>query len=383
MLKESNTSEASLSILLLIAGMVAFLTLGLLQAMYGPAFPLFQQKFNVDIQTVGLIASAHFVGSASGPLLVAVALRRSSPRVLSSVGLSVLALGVAGVAFSTSWPVALGCAVLGGLGLSGVGSSLNAAYASHGTGAVNLVNAVFGVGSILSPLVVAQFGAQGLSVPLLIVVGAALLALVFVLLIGVPQIKFAQVTTQQQNKSRKGVLLFLFILMMCCYVGLEVGLGAWAEFYVKSLGVATPALVVAAYWLGLTITRIVAGIFGGRVKPARLVLVGAVISIVAVSVSFLMPKLVVPAYIVAGLAIGPIFATTLAWMAQTLSPQKVPYAMIGGSLGGVFVPAAIGRLVGVYGESAVPVSLTVLALVLTLIIVCTWLVSRVKPVQNA
>lgn len=369
---------------LLFAGMAAFLTLGLLQAMYGPAFSLFQQKFAVDIKTVGLIASAHFVGSASGPLLVAFALKRFSPQVLSVVGLGVLALGVTGVAFAPSWPMALACAVFGGLGLSGVGSSLNAAYASYGTGAVNLVNAVFGVGSILSPLVVAQFGFKGLSAPLLIVVGFAVVSLLFVLLAGVPSIKISVATqTQAQGKGNKLALLFLFMLLMCCYVGLEVGLGAWAATHLNSLGITQAAWVVSAYWMGLTATRIVTGFWGGQVLPSHLVLIGAVVSFLAISVSLFIPALVIPAYIVAGLAIGPIFATTLAWMAQTLSPQMVPYALIGGSLGGVLVPAVIGRLVSSYGANAVPSGLMVLALVLSMVIVCTRVVSSVKPVQNA
>ena len=59
-----------------------------------------------------------------------------------------------GVVLAPAWPLAVASAFLGGFGLGGVSACLNAAYASVGARAVNLVNAVFGVGSMIAPLLV-------------------------------------------------------------------------------------------------------------------------------------------------------------------------------------------------------------------------------------
>ncbi|WP_230296141.1 MFS transporter, partial [Deinococcus sp. 6GRE01] len=137
---------------LLATGTAAFFTLGLIQAMYGPSFPLFQARYGVSTAGVGVIASAHFLGSAIAPPLVGLLLRRLSVRAGMSFSLLVLAAGMLGVVFAPTWALAVAAAFVGGLGLGGVSACLNAAYASVGARAVNLVNAVFGVGSMVSPL---------------------------------------------------------------------------------------------------------------------------------------------------------------------------------------------------------------------------------------
>ena len=69
-----------LTVTLLAPGAVAFLMLGVLQAMYGAAFPLFQARYGVGPAAVGWVASAHFLGSATAPPLVGLLLSRVSLR---------------------------------------------------------------------------------------------------------------------------------------------------------------------------------------------------------------------------------------------------------------------------------------------------------------
>ncbi|MDK2014812.1 MFS transporter, partial [Deinococcus sp. 43] len=106
------------------------------------AFGLFQARFGVSTASVGVIASAHFLGAAVAPPLMGLLLRRVSVRAGVSWSLLLLALGVTGVVFAPAWPLAVASAFLGGFGLGGVSACLNAAHASVGSRAVNLVNAV-------------------------------------------------------------------------------------------------------------------------------------------------------------------------------------------------------------------------------------------------
>ncbi|MEW6421821.1 MAG: MFS transporter [Deinococcota bacterium] len=364
-----------LSVGLLAPGATAFLTLGVLQAMYGAAFPLFQARYGVGVAVVGWVASAHFLGSAIAPPLAGVALTRFSVRALVMAALLVLAAGVSAVAFAPSWLVAVAGALVGGLGLGGVSAALNAAYASIGTRAVNLVNAVFGVGSILSPLLVAVLGPASLAWPFLVVAALALGTLGVVRVWNVPALRPPE---QGGEATRPGVRLALFALLIGLYVGLEVGFGAWLARHLEALTTAQPALVLSGYWAGLTAGRVLTGLLGGRFAPSSLVLGAAALTTFAACAAT-QPVLAPGAYIFAGLTLSPIFGTTLAWMTRSLPARLVPYLLVAGSLGGVLAPAALGLLYARSGPGAVPLALGALGLTLTAVVKVTARVTRARP----
>ncbi len=347
--------EPPLPLPLLLAGAAAFLTLGVIQAMYGPAFGLFSKKYGLELASVGLIASAHFLGSAFGPPLVGLALQRVSVRRAVVGALLVLIAGMCTVAFAPAWPVAVTGALVGGIGLGSVSGALNAAYAARGTQAVNLVNAMFGVGSMLSPLLVAHLGTLNPGWPFLTVAAFAALTLLAARLWGFPNLP---VQTTQAAGGQGGGRVALFALLVACYVGLEVGFGAWGDKHLVALGVSDPALILSGYWGGLTLGRVLTGLFGGRFLPQRLVLAsGALTTLCAVVAAAAPGSVAAGAYLLAGLALGPIFGTTLAWMAQQLPARWVAFLMMAGSLGGVLMPALLGRVFRVWGAPALPVAL--------------------------
>ncbi|MBZ9712545.1 MFS transporter [Deinococcus multiflagellatus] len=353
------TPSVPLSWPLLATGAAAFFTLGVIQAMYGPAFGLFEARYGVSTATVGLIASAHFLGSACAPLPVGLLLRRLSARAGTSWSLLVLALGMVGVVLAPTWPLAVAAAAVGGLGLGGVSACMNAAYASVGARAVNLVNAVFGVGSLMSPLLVAGLGA-GLAAPFLTV--AALCAATFVVgrVWGVPEI----VTRRPETApARPGVQAGLLAALLVAYVGMEAGYGAWIVRYLTGHGVGGAALILSLFWGALTVGRVLTGVFGGRVAPHRLLLACAA-ALITLAALALVPAWAPVAFLGAGLALAPVFGTTLAWASQTLSARLVPLLLVAGSVGGVLAPAALGALLARFGLAAVPLGLGTLALLM-------------------
>nr|WP_255579098.1 MFS transporter [Deinococcus sp. RIT780] len=337
--------------------------------MYGPSFPLFQARYGVSTAGVGVIASAHFLGSAIAPPLVGLLLRRLSVRAGMSFSLLVLAAGMLGVVFAPTWALAVAAAFVGGLGLGGVSACLNAAYASVGARAVNLVNAVFGVGSMVSPLLVAGLTGAGAGVatgipggPFLVV--AALCAVTFVVgrVWGVPDIAPAP---PDGAPARPGVQFALFAALIASYVGLEAGYGAWTVRYLTELRVADAALILSAFWAALTVGRILTGVFAARLRPERVVL-GSAAGLLLCALAASVPGLAGAAFVLAGLALAPVFGTTLAWLTRTLSARLVPFLLVAGSLGGVVAPALLGVLFARWGAPAIPVFLGVLAALLAL-----------------
>jgi fucose permease len=76
------------------------------------------------------------------------------------------------------------------------------------------------------------------------------------------------------------------------------------------------------------------------------------------------------AYVLAGLAMGPIFPTGLAWVAQDQPGARhaLPIMLIAGSAGGLLLPPLVGVLVGAVGASAAPLPLAASAAVCALAI---------------
>lgn len=333
--------------------------------MYGPAFPLFQARFGVSTAVVGVIASAHFLGSAVAPPLVGLALRRMSVRAGVSWSLLLLALGVLGVTVAPAWSVAVLCAFLGGLGFGGVSACLNAAYASVGARAVNLVNAVFGVGSMLSPLIVSGLGGGsgaegGLAGPFLTVVALCGVSFVVGRVWGVPGIAAAPAGA---GPARPGVQAALFAGLVICYVGMEAGYGAWTARYLTELGVPGAAVILSAFWAALTVGRVLTGMFAGRLAPHRVV-VWCAAALVVCAGAARVPALAPGAVVLAGLALAPVFGTTLAWLSRALSARLVPVLLVAGSVGGVVAPALLGALFARWGAPAIPSGLLVLAVLM-------------------
>lgn len=376
------TPTHPLSLPVVWAGAFAFLTLGVLQAVYGPAFPAFEERYGVTTAQVGLMASAHFIGSASAPPLAGLLLTRLGLGRVVTAGFVLLAAGVSLVALAPSWPLALLGALVGGLGLGGVSAALNASYALFGTQAINFVNAVFGVGSMLAPLLLTLSAARGVS-PLPLTFGtiaglAVLSLLVFAFALSTWGLPRRYSTLDERTQQAQGGKLGLFTALMLLYVGLEVGTGAWAAKALSASGHAHPALMVSAYWGGLTVSRILTSLFGARFAAGRLVLGAAVLATLAAGLS-LVPALAPLAYVLVGLACGPIFPTTLAWAAQHLPPRLLTLTLVGGSAGGILMPWLLGLGFAGLGAWAVPALLTLCGVLLSALVLLTLRLTRRLP----
>lgn len=369
-------TTARLSLNLLGAGATAYFVMGVLQPIYGPLFPFFQQRFGVSTATVGIIASAHFLGSAAAPPLAGVLLRRLSTRRVVVGSLILLALGATLVGLAPLWGLAVAGAVVAGLGMGGVSAALNAVFASVGTRAINFVNAVFAAASILAPLIAVGLAPLGLIWPFALIASLSLLTLVAAKVWGLPELPPARPQDSAGGLARP---LALFVPMLVCYVGLEVGFGAWGIKHLQGVGFGSAALAVSLYWGGFTLGRALTSIYGARWRPERLVLVSAVLSTV-VALTATVPALAPLAYGLVGLTLGPLFGSVLVWSAGVLPVRLLPFLLVSGSVGGILVPWLIGLAFAQAGPQAVPVFLTGLGAVLCVLVVLTRRVLRAPPV---
>jgi len=127
----------------------------------------------------------------------------------------------------------------------------------------------------------------------------------------------------------------------------------------QSLAAAT---LTSGFWLALAVGRLLAGFLPARVPERTTVLVGAAVAAAALATALNHAAAPV-AYIVAGLAIAPIFPTGIVWLAK-LTPGDAratswlfPASMIGGAI----IPGGIGAVIARFGIEWTPAVLSLVA----------------------
>jgi MFS family permease len=137
---------------LFLSGTLAFFVAGMLPALHGVALPVWTQAYRLDEGEGGTLLA----GNGLGALLAVLSGVWGLPGLGLRTGLSVLAAGATLLALSPSWPLTLLGGLVGGFGFGLLTTSVNRAFlggfGARGPGMVGLVNAVYGIGAILSPL---------------------------------------------------------------------------------------------------------------------------------------------------------------------------------------------------------------------------------------
>ncbi|HLU82955.1 MAG TPA: MFS transporter, partial [Trueperaceae bacterium] len=166
---------------MLLVAAAGFLLCGGMASLYGPLFPELRQRFSVGVDEVGAVISAHFLGSFTMIVLSTVMIRRWGYRWVIVIGLLSLIAGLTVLAAAGLWWLVLAGAGIGGLGFGLLNVSINLLVARvFGGGAapaLNFINAIFGGGATLTPLLVAAF-APSFVPPLVILIALAAVVLV-------------------------------------------------------------------------------------------------------------------------------------------------------------------------------------------------------------
>jgi len=352
-------------------GSLAFVLIGGTQALYGPSLPGFSQLFGVPVSTAGLVISAHGLGALAGVLSSVPLAGHPLARYRTGVAVTLLAVGALLVGLTRLWPVALLGALVIGLGYGALTVGLNSLFATgfgkRGAAMVNLLNALFGIGAILCPLLVGR-ATGNVGFPFLVVaLGAGLLApLAFSLDDRVPVPATAQEAPSDQGKS----LLVGFLVLLALGSGIEASSSGWNATYLVALGQtpATAASFTSLFYVVFTAARLTAVPLSLRLSSFTLV--GAALALAAVLLLLAQVPALAP-YVLATLggAVALLFPNTFTWLARTLPGARGGTALViaGALLGGALFPALLGQAVAAFGERVLPnamLALTVLALIL-------------------
>ncbi|MFD6971292.1 MFS transporter [Streptomyces sp. NPDC059979] len=343
------------------AALVAFFLIGISQSSTGPLLPLFEDRFGAGAGGASLLITSYFAGALAAMVLTSAVRLPESRIILPSV--LVYALGSAGIFFSSELWIAAASCLLSGCGAGALILAVNSIFARQddGVSLVNLVNGLFAAGTIAGPLVASVSIPQGRPYGFLVAAAGALLCLRVgkVAAFRAPTVEedVPGAAAQPRSAQPRSLRTFAgFFLLYGLYGGIETGIASWAAKHIVDTGFSEPASarVLAAFWAGTTLTKFLMFPLASRVSASVVVplgLLGTAGGLLLATV----PGATVIGYAVAGLALGPVFPTGLAWIAAAGGDRRVTGIAASSSMvGSIVFPAAIGWLVAVQGPGPVP-----------------------------
>ncbi|MBV1849297.1 MFS transporter [Catellatospora tritici] len=349
------------------AGFVLFFLYGTLFAALGALLPALRDDFGLGPTAGGGLVSVFQLGALAAMVYCGVFARRVDGRVTMSILVLVASGAATALALAPSWPAALAAAAFGGLGFGGLMLYLNTAFAAgfgrRGALVLNLFNATFMVGSIVGPLAVGATARHERHV---------LLAVAVLALLGWPARRLAgpaavsapggRATAYEPARSSLPVLA-VFMVAGLLYGAAEIGVGTWATTHLVAVGFSAPlaASLTALFWAGHALGRVSLPNLAPRRAPARLVVTCTVLAAGALALASV-PGVAPYAYAVAGILLGPVFPTLLAWLATVTPATQSSRAMMLTALmiGGAGAPVLVGAAIGGSSAGAVPLALSLL-----------------------
>lgn len=342
---------------------IDFLLLGIVMTFLGPMLPQLSVRWSLNDAGAGSLIFAEFFSSMFGMLLSGILVQRLGYRRTFIIGLGLMACGVAGLA---SGPWLLGitavCTLGVGYGITSPAGNLRTAEVDpeRSASALNVINAVWGVGAMSSPFLVAF--ALRAHRPSLFLYGtaAALMALLIAMAVArfSPDVHSETSVASSGSQIWKRPLLFLICLLLFVYVGTETCFGQWVATYARRIETAphwlatiTPAFFYGALLLGRALAPLLLK-FRSATTVARggltISVLGGIALVAAHGIG-----LVVAGSLLAGLGLASIFPISVSlfpnWFGDSTRQASSP-VFASGNTGGAVLPWLLGAVSAHYSS---------------------------------
>jgi fucose permease len=360
---------------------IAYIGLGLPDAMLGIAWPSMRRDFEVSFDSLGWILASTF----SGYLLSS----SMASRLSKWMGIGWLLIGscammtfvVAGLAWSPTFYLTVAIGFAGGLGGGAIDASLNS-FTAHrfSIRMVNWLHGCWGIGACIGPFLMTWVITSGHSWRWGYAIVASLLASTTVLIWWTRQEWKESGDGSEENETPHAPFLaaildkqvlgqcFLFFV----YTGMESTLGQllftlWTEGRGVPAGVAGGA--VTGYWIAFTLSRFIMGQLTTIWSSKQILTASGLITpLLAAGIAF--PPFTFADQIAAvllGAWIAPMFPTWIGLTPSTVrsdrASQAIGFQVSAAAIGIVVLPGLISSIAVRVGLEAIPIALLGLATV--------------------
>lgn len=367
---------------------LAFISLGLPDALLGAAWPSMYPQFDVPVSYAGIISMIIALGTVVSSL--------QSDRLTQKLGtgkvtaLSVLMTAMALFGFATSHSFGMLClwAIPYGLGAGSVDASLNNYVALHYESRhMSWLHCMWGVGASAGPYIMGYALTAGWGWNSGYHIIAVLqIVLTAILLCSLPLWKQRPAEVLQDGKVQNVKALSIrevlqlagareILVCFFCYCALEQTTGLWASSYLtlhKGVSADTAASFASMFYLGITVGRALSGFLTMKLNDVQMIRLGEVIIGIGVLV-MLLPfgqRLSLTGLILIGLGCAPVYPcvihSTPAHFGADKSQAIIGIQMACAYVGTCLMPPVFGLIANHITVALLPVYLLIILVLMVI-----------------
>ncbi len=370
-----------ITMILLIVIYLAFISLGLPDALLGVAWPQIRAEWALGLDAAGIISIVITAGTIASSLLSGKLIKRFGEGKITLMSGLMTGLALLGYGFAPSFLWFILLALPLGFGAGSVDTALNHYVATHFKAHhMNWLHSFWGVGATAGPIlmgiVLATTGSWRNGY---LAVAGIQLVLALIIFLTLPLWRLHGEQNQAEAEmavedigttpseadikplKKPGVVYALLVFMAYCSG--EYAMGLWGASYlvqVRGIAVEAAANGVAAYYGGITIGRFLAGFLSFKLNNRKMIGLGLGLATCGGFAMLLMPVsgLIMLAFVLVGLGFAPIFPAmvheTPKRFGKAAAQSIIGYQMAAAYVGIAVFPPLFGVIMKQYSLSFFP-----------------------------
>ena len=334
----------------------AFVALGLIGSLLGPSLISLAQHTNVRLDQISILFTGRSLGYLLGSLMGGLLYDRRPGNPLMAGFLGIIFLTVLlSPMIPFLWLLFLAMLLMGigegGLDVGG-NTMLMWLHREKVGPFMNGLHFAFGIGSFITPIIIAQMALLSGNITWGFWVVALLLFPVIFWLLRLPSPANLAVAGENPAKKNNLLVIGLMVLFFALYVGAEVSFGGWVYTYavaMKLMNTTTAALMTSLFWGSLTLGRLLSIPIAAKFRLTSVLFVDVIGVLVSVGLIVIWPKSEAMIWIGTfgtGFAMASIFPTMLSLAESRLHITGLVTSLffVGASSGSMTLPWLIGQM---------------------------------------
>lgn len=374
--------------LLLVIIYLAFISLGLPDALLGAAWPSMYPQFDVPVSYAGIISMIIALGTVVSSLQSDRLTKKLGTGKVTALSVCMTAMALFGFATSHSFGMLCLWAIPYGLGAGSVDASLNNYVALHYESRhMSWLHCMWGVGASAGPYIMGYALTAGWGWNSGYHIIAVLqIVLTAILLCSLPLWKQRPAEVLQDGKVQNVKALSIrevlqlagareILVCFFCYCAMEQTTGLWASSYLtlhKGVSADTAATFASMFYLGITVGRALSGFLTMKLNDVQMIRLGEVIIGIGVLV-MLLPfgqSLSLAGLILIGLGCAPVYPcvihSTPAHFGADKSQAIIGIQMACAYVGTCLMPPVFGLIANHITVALLPVYLLIILVLMVI-----------------
>lgn len=377
--------------ILLIIIYLAFISLGLPDALFGTAWPAMYSEFGVGISAAGICSILVSGGTIVSSFFSGVMIRRFGTGKVTAVSVLMTAVALIGISFTGSFVWLCILAIPLGLGAGSVDAALNNFVALHYEARhMSWLHCFWGIGASIGPVIMSGCLRRGFVWNTgYATVGAIQSVLVLVLFLALPLWKKVEESPSMGKSNSNQPALSLMkvlqipgakpvLLAFFCYCSVESTTGLWASTYLvlhRGLSADAAAKWVSVFYVGITFGRFLSGFLTMKLSNKVLIRLGEVLIVIGICVTLLplsVPILLGIGFFILGLGCAPIYPcmihNTPITFGEEASQTMMGVQMAVAYVGSTFIPPIFGLITQYISVRLLPWYLSIFTIVMIVMV---------------